>query len=309
LPRAMTNACCAPPSPTSAPGSATSLVVGQDDDVKRRLEAAGLGDAVRELKVVNAANTRHLESYKAFLYQRLQRKGFDQRDVHRMTTRDRHIFSALMLAHGHGDALVTGATRKSALVMDMINHVFDARAQDGAVGVTALLHKGRIVLIADTLVHEWPEEEDLADIAIRAAGVARALALEPRVAFVSFSTFGYPISERAQKMHVAPEVLDRRGVDFEYEGEMTVDVALNPRAAEAYPFSRLTGPANILVCPARHSASISVKLMQEMAGATVIGPILTGVPKPIQILSTGATVNDIMNMAVMAACRVGIAGK
>ena len=290
-------------------GLGKSLVVGQDDDVKRRLEAAGLGDAVRELKVVNAANTKHLEAYKAFLYQRLQRKGFDQRDVHRMTTRDRHIFSALMLAHGHGDALVTGATRKSALVMDMINHVFDARAQDGAVGVTALLHKGRIVLIADTLVHEWPEEEDLADIAIRAAGVARALALEPRVAFVSFSTFGYPISERAQKMHVAPEVLDRRGVDFEYEGEMTVDVALNPRAAEAYPFSRLTGPANILVCPARHSASISVKLMQEMAGATVIGPILTGVPKPIQILSTGATVNDIMNMAVMAACRVGIAGK
>jgi malate dehydrogenase (oxaloacetate-decarboxylating)(NADP+) len=226
-----------------------------------------------------------------------------------MATRDRHIFSALMLAHGHGDALVTGATRKSALVMDMINHVFDARAQDGAVGVSVLLHKGRIVLIADTLVHEWPEEEDLADIAIRSAGVARSLGLEPRVAFVSFSTFGYPVSERAQKMHIAPDVLERRRVDFEYEGEMTVDVALNPKAAEAYPFSRLTGPANILVCPARHSASISVKLMQEMAGATVIGPILTGVPKPIQILPTGATVNDILNMAVMAACRVGLVGK
>ncbi|GAB1378072.1 NADP-dependent malic enzyme [Pararhodobacter aggregans] len=290
-------------------GLGKSLVVGQDDDVKRRLEAAGLGDAVRELTVVNAANTRHLDTYKNFLYQRLQRKGFDQRDVHRMATRDRHIFSALMLQHGHGDALVTGATRKSALVMDMINHVFDARAQDGAVGVTALLHKGKIVLIADTLVHEWPEEEDLADIAVRAAGVARALGMEPRVAFVSFSTFGYPISERAHKMHLAPDVLEARGVDFEYEGEMTVDVALNPKAAEAYPFSRLSKPANILVVPARHSASISVKLMQEMAGATVIGPILTGVPKPIQILSTGATVNDIMNMAVMAACRVGIAGK
>ncbi|WP_334194133.1 NADP-dependent malic enzyme [Pararhodobacter sp.] len=290
-------------------GLGKSLVVGTDEDVKRRLEAAGLGDAVRELTVVNAANTRHLDAYKNFLYQRLQRKGFDQRDVHRMATRDRHIFSALMLQHGHGDALVTGATRKSALVMDMINHVFDARAQDGAVGVTALLHKGKIVLIADTLVHEWPEEEDLADIAVRAAGVARALGMEPRVAFVSFSTFGYPISERAHKMHLAPDVLEARGVDFEYEGEMTVDVALNPKAAEAYPFSRLSKPANILVVPARHSASISVKLMQEMAGATVIGPILTGVPKPIQILSTGATVNDIMNMAVMAACRVGIAGK
>ena len=151
--------------------------------------------------------------------------------------------------------------------------------------------------------------DTLTDIATRAAGVARSLGLEPRVAFVSFSTFGYPVSERAQKMHLAPDVLDRRGVDFEYEGEMTVDVALNANAAAHYPFSRLTGPANILVVPARHSASISVKLMQEMAGATVIGPILTGVPKPIQILSTGATVNDIMNMAVMAACRVGLAPK
>ena len=290
-------------------GLGKSLVVGTEDDVRRRLDTAGLSDAVRELQIVNAANTRHLDAYRSYLYNRLQRKGFDQRDVHRMATRDRHIFSALMLQHGHGDGLVTGATRKSALVMDMINHVFDARAQDGAVGVSALLHKGRIVLIADTLVHEWPEEDDLADIATRAAGVARSLGLEPRVAFVSFSTFGYPVSERAQKMHLAPHVLAKRGVDFEYEGEMTVDVALNPVAAAAYPFSRLTGPANVLVVPARHSASISVKLMQEMAGATVIGPILTGVPKPIQILPTGATVNDIMNMAVMAACRMGAAGK
>jgi len=290
-------------------GLGKSLVVGTEDDVRRRLDTAGLSDAVRELQIVNAANTRHLDAYRSYLYNRLQRKGFDQRDVHRMATRDRHIFSALMLQHGHGDGLVTGATRKSALVMDMINHVFDARAQDGAVGVSALLHKGRIVLIADTLVHEWPDEDDLADIATRAAGVARSLGLEPRVAFVSFSTFGYPVSERAQKMHLAPHVLAKRGVDFEYEGEMTVDVALNPVAAAAYPFSRLTGPANVLVVPARHSASISVKLMQEMAGATVIGPILTGVPKPIQILPTGATVNDIMNMSVMAACRMGAAGK
>jgi malate dehydrogenase (oxaloacetate-decarboxylating)(NADP+) len=215
------------------------------------------------------------------------------------------VFAALMLAHGHGDGLVTGVTRKSAHVLSLINHVFDARAEDGAVGVTALLHKGRIVLIADTLVHEWPMEEDLATIATRAAGVARNLGLEPRVAFVSFSTFGYPVSERATKMHRAPKVLDARRVDFEYEGEMTVDVALNPERMAAYPFCRLTGPANILVVPARHSASISVKLMQEMAGATVIGPILSGVTKPIQIASMGATVNDILNLAVMAACRVG----
>ncbi|WP_137701024.1 NADP-dependent malic enzyme [Marimonas lutisalis] len=286
-------------------GMGKAIVVGREPDVKQKLSAEGLADAVDELEVVNAANTAHLAEYKEFLYQRLQRKGFDRHDIHRLAARDRHVFSALMLGHGHGDALVTGATRKSAHVMDLINHVFDADAQHGAVGVTAVLHKGRVVLIADTLVHEWPDEEDLATIAERSADVARSLGLEPRVAFASFSTFGYPRSERAEKMHIAPEVLDRRGVDFEYDGEMTVDVALNATAQAAYPFSRLTGPANILVVPARHSASISVKLMQEMAGATVIGPILAGVDKSIQICSSNSTVNDILNMAVLAACKVG----
>ena len=286
-------------------GFGKALVVGRPDDVKAKLETAGLGDAVRELEVVNAANTQHFETYKEFLFNRLQRKGFDRKDIHRLVARDRHVFSALMLAHGHGDGLVTGATRKSAHVMDQINHVFDADAKHGAAGVTALLHKGRIVLIGDTLVHEWPDENDLATIAERAAGVARHMGLDPRVAFVSFSTFGYPVSERAEKMHIAPGVLDKRGVDFEYEGEMTVDVALNAKAQENYPFQRLSGPANILIVPARHSASISVKLMQEMGGATVIGPILSGVDKPIQICSTTSTANDVLNMAVLAACNIG----
>ncbi|MCT4556849.1 MAG: NADP-dependent malic enzyme [Pelagimonas sp.] len=286
-------------------GLGKALVVGRMDDVRAKLDTVGMGDAARELEVVNAANTRHLDQYKDFLYERLQRKGFDRADIHRMAARDRHVFASLMLAHGHGDGLITGATRKSAHVMELINHVFDADAAHGAAGVTALLHKGRIVLMADTLVHEWPDEEDLANIAERAANVARHLGLDPRVAFVSFSTFGYPVSERAEKMHIAPKVLDQRGVNFEYEGEMTVDVALNMDAAAAYPFSRLSGPANILVVPARHSASISVKLMQEMAGATVIGPILAGVDKSIQICSTNMTANDIMNMAVLAACKVG----
>ena len=286
-------------------GFGKALIVGREGDVREKLEAAGMADAVRELEVVNAANTRHLSTYKDFLYQRLQRKGFDTHDIHRLAARDRHVFSALMLAHGHGDGLVTGATRKSAHVLELMNHVFDADAAHGAAGVTAILHKGRIVLIADTLVHEWPDQEDLANIACRAADVARHLGMEPRVAFVSFSTFGYPRSERAEKMHHAPRVLERRGVDFEFEGEMTVDVALNPRAMATYPFQRLSGPANILVVPARHSASISVKLMQEMAGATVIGPILAGVDKSIQICSSNATATDILNMAVLASCKVG----
>jgi malate dehydrogenase (oxaloacetate-decarboxylating)(NADP+) len=286
-------------------GLGQALVVGREADVKEKLEGAGLADAVRELQVVNAANTTHLETYKSFLYQRLQRKGYDRQDVHRLAARDRHAFSALMLAHGHGDALVTGATRKSAHILDMIGKVFDVAAQDGAVGITALLANGRIVLIGDTLVNEWPDERDLALIAERGAHVARELGLEPRVAFVSFSNFGYPVSERAVKMGRAPQVLDKKGVDFEYDGEMTVDVAINPSIMAQYPFCRLSGPANVLVVPARHSASISVKLMQEMAGATVIGPILTGLDRPVQIASNVSTANDILNMAVMAACEIG----
>ncbi|MEP2892184.1 NADP-dependent malic enzyme [Tateyamaria sp.] len=286
-------------------GFGKALVVGRSEEVKAKLTETGLADAVRELEVINAANTAHLSQYKAHLYDRLNRRGFDGQDIHRLAARDRHVFAALMLAHGHGDGLVTGATRKSAHVLDRINHVFDASETSKAAGITALVQNGRIVFIADTLVHEWPNEEDLADIAMQAANVARNMGLEPRVAFVSFSTFGYPVSERAEKMHQAARVLDERGVDFEYEGEMTVDVALNVQAQAAYPFSRLTGPANILVVPARHSASISVKLMQEMGGATVIGPILAGTGGSIQICSSVSTANDILNMAVLAACKVG----
>ncbi|MEM9349785.1 MAG: NADP-dependent malic enzyme [Pseudomonadota bacterium] len=285
-------------------GLGQAVVVGRDLEVKADLEMLGLADAFGEIEIMNAAKTEHLETYKAFLYERLQRKGFDRQDIHRLAARDRHVFAALMAAHGHGDGVVTGATRKSAHILELINHVFDAQPSQGAVGVTALLNRGRIVLIADTLVHEWPDENDLADIAERGAGVARALGLEPRVAFVSFSTFGYPVSERAEKMHHAPKVLEERGVDFEYEGEMTVDVALNMQAMAQYPFSRLSGPANVLVVPARHSASISVKLMQEMASATVIGPILTGVDKPVQLCSAVSTANDILTMAVIAACNI-----
>jgi malate dehydrogenase (oxaloacetate-decarboxylating)(NADP+) len=285
-------------------GFGNAIVVGRESVVKAKLEEAGLGDAVAEIEIVNAATTPHLDTYKEYLYNRLQRKGFDQTDVLRLAGRDRHVFGSLMLAHGHGDGLVTGVTRKSAHVLELINHVYDVGPHDGAVGVTAVLSKGKIVLISDTLVHEWPNENDLADIAERAAGVARALGLEPRVAFVSFSTFGYPISERAEKMRIAPRVLAKRGVDFEFEGEMAVDVALNIQEMRKYPFSRLSGPANILVVPARHSASISVKLLQEMGGATIIGPILTGIDKPIQICSTVSSVTDILNMAVIAACNI-----
>ncbi len=286
-------------------GLGQPVVVGRREQVQEFLAAAGMPEAIDDLEIVNAASVGNLEEMKATLYRRLQRRGIDQRDAHVMASRDRHVFSALLLRHDMADGMVTGATRKSAHVLALLNHVFDAGPRDGAVGVTAVLLRGRLVLIADTLVHEWPEAEDLAVIAERAATVARDLGLEPRVAFASFSNFGYPVSERAVKMAEAPRILEARGVDFEFDGEMTVDVALNEEVRRSYPFCRLSGPANILVVPARHSASISVKLMQEMAGATVIGPILSGVDKPIQLCSTTSTVSDILNMAVMAACRVG----
>ncbi|MHA3913934.1 NADP-dependent malic enzyme [Halovulum sp. GXIMD14793] len=281
------------------------IVVGRPEQIQDMLTAAGMSEAMEEIEITNAGLVENLSSYTATLYARLQRKGFDQRDCHILASRDRHVFSSLMVAHGAADGMVTGATRKSAHVLSLINYVFDAEPGDGAVGITAVLNRNRMVLIADTLVHEWPEKDDLADIAERAASVARALGLVPRVAFASFSNFGYPVSERAEKMEQAAKVLDERGVDFEYDGEMTVDVALNMDVMERYPFCRLTGPANILVVPARHSASISVKLMQEMGGATVIGPILSGVDKPIQLCSSTSTVNDILNRAVMSACKVG----
>ncbi|NNU79029.1 NADP-dependent malic enzyme [Halovulum dunhuangense] len=286
-------------------GLGESVVVGRPEQVQGFLNAAGMPEAMQEIEVVNAATIPNLQDYTDTLYERLQRRGFDERDCHRLAARDRHVFSALMLRHGQADGMVTGATRKSAHVLSLINHVFDAGPGDGAVGISAVLFGGRLVLMADTLVHEWPEAGDLADIAERAAMVARSLGLEPRVAFTSFSNFGYPVSERAGKMAEANRILEARGVDFEHDGEMTVDVALNSDVMAQYPFCRLSGPANILVVPARHSASISIKLMQELGGATVIGPILSGIDQPVKLCSVTSTVNDILNMAVLAAARVG----
>ena len=286
-------------------GLGTPVVVGRPEQVQEFLDAAGMPEAIDEIEIVNAATVDDLAGMTSTLYARLQRRGFDQRDCHRLASRDRHVFASLLVRHGLVDGMVTGATRKSAQALAQIGHVFDVDPGHGAVGITAVLLGGRLVLIADTLVHEWPEEEDLANIAEAAANVARTLGLEPRVAFASFSNFGYPVSERAEKMSRANDILMERGVDFEHDGEMTVDVALNMEVMRQYPFCRLSEPANILVVPARHSASISVKLVQELGGATVIGPILTGIDGPVKICAISSTVNDILNMAVMAACKVG----
>ncbi|MEX2518055.1 MAG: NADP-dependent malic enzyme [Paracoccaceae bacterium] len=286
-------------------GYGQAIVVGRDDEVAQLLAEAGQPEAVGELTIVNAETTPHLADYVELLYGKLQRRGFLERDCYRRVARDRHIFAACMLAAGHADAMVTGVSRKSAVVLSDIGRVFDTRQGRKVVGVSAVLARGRTVLVADTMVHEMPNGEELADIAEQSARVARRLGLEPRVALLSYSTFGYPISERSANLREAVKILEAREVDFEFDGEMAADVALDPKAMAAYPFCRLSGPANVLVMPARHSASISTKMLQELEGTTVIGPILTGLERPVQICSMGATVSDILNMAVIAATEVG----
>ncbi|MEL7462990.1 MAG: NADP-dependent malic enzyme [Pseudomonadota bacterium] len=286
-------------------GMGDAIIIGRDEEVASILKSSGMGEAVGELTVMNAEKSAHLDEYVSTLYAKLQRRGFLERDCYRRVARDRHVFAACMLAHGHADAMVTGVSRKSAVVLDDVGRVFDTRQGQKVVGVSAVLAQGQTVLVADTMVHEMPTGEELADISEQAAKVARKLGLEPRVALLSYSTFGYPTSERSSNLRDAVRILEERGVDFEFDGEMAADVALNAEAMKAYPFCRLSGTANVLVMPARHSASISTKMLQQLEGTTVIGPILTGVEKPVQICSMGSTVSDILNMAIIAATEVG----
>jgi malate dehydrogenase (oxaloacetate-decarboxylating)(NADP+) len=182
-----------------------------------------------------------------------------------------------------------------------VRRVFDPKPGHRVIGVSLVLARGHNVLVADTAITEMPKAEDLADIAVEAAGVARRLGYEPRLALLAFSTFGHPKGERSAHIIEAVKILDQRRVDFEYDGEMSADVALNPEAAAAYPFSRLSGPANVLIMPAFHSASISTKMLQELGGATVIGPLLVGLDRSVQIVPMTAKDSQILNMAALAA--------
>jgi malate dehydrogenase (oxaloacetate-decarboxylating)(NADP+) len=239
--------------------------------------------------------------YANFLYERQQRNGLLFRDCQRMVNNDRNVFAACMLALNDADAVVTGLTRNYQVALDNVRHAIDNRPGHRPIGVSMALVRGRTVFIADTSINELPTAEELADIAQEAAGVARRFGYEPRVAFLSYSTFGYPRGDRAEYVRKAVSVLDKRNVDFEYDGEMAADVALSREAMSLYPFCRLTAPANVLVMPAAHSASISTKMLQQLGGVTVIGPLLTGLDKPVQIASMSATATDIVNLAVIAA--------
>lgn len=283
-------------------GLGRAVLVGREEEIRRVADDGGID--LTGLTIANARASRRRDDYAEYLYQRLQRKGFLYRDCQRMVNTDRNYFGACMVAMGEADAMVTGVTRNYSVALQAVRRVVDAKPGHRVIGATLALCKGRTVLIADTAVHDMPTSVELADIAEEAAGVARRLGYEPRVAMLAYSTFGHPQGERSERVQEAVRILDKRRVDFEYDGEMNADVALNMDVMEQYPFCRLTGPANVLVMPAFHSASISTKMLEELGGSTVIGPLLVGLDKPIQITRLGASDSEIVNTAVLAAYNV-----
>ncbi|MCP9229144.1 NADP-dependent malic enzyme [Mesorhizobium sp. M0833] len=283
----------------------TAILLGRDDIIKENARNAGIDLGKQGIEIINARLSRRNSVYADYLYERMQRKGFLFRDCQRLINNDRNHFAACMVALGDADGIVTGVTRNYSTALDDIRRVIDARPGHCVIGVSIVLARGRTVLVADTAVHDMPNAEQIADIAEEAAGFARRMGYEPRLAMLAYSTFGHPQGERSERVQEAVRILDKRRVDFEYDGEMAADVALNARAMAQYPFIRLTGPANVLVMPAFHSASISTKMLQELGGSTVIGPLLVGLNKPVQIVSLNAKDSDIVNMAAIAAYSAG----
>jgi malate dehydrogenase (oxaloacetate-decarboxylating)(NADP+) len=282
-------------------GYGSPVLIGREDRIKETMDRLGM-DKLEGVEVLNARLSQDQnDRYADFLYERLQRDGYLYRDCQRMVNQDRNIYAACMLAVGDADALVTGVTRSYTAAYDDIRRVIDAQPGKRVFGLSMVLARGRTVFVADTTVHELPSSVEMADIAVQTAEVARRLGHEPRVAMLSYSNFGNPGWATADRVREAVSMMDSRVTDFEYDGEMSADVALNPELAKLYPFSRLSGPANVLIMPALHSANISSKLLQELGGGTVIGPILVGLAKPVQIAAMGASVGDLVNMAALAA--------
>ncbi len=276
------------------------ILVGRDEQVTRNMQLLGI--PAGEIAIVNARVSDQNETMTAYLYKRLQRSGYLQRDAQRLINQDRNVFAATMVALGQADGMVTGVTRNYATSISDVLLAVDEREDVRPIGVSIIIGKTGPMLIADTSVTEMPDAKDLAEIALSAAKAALKLGFTPRLAFLSYSTFGNPPGERMAKVRDAVALLDAKGdVGFEYDGEMAVDVALNPEARRLYPFCRLTGPANVLVMPAIHSAAISTRLAAALGGATVIGPLLVGLKSSVQIAQLDATAQDIVNLAAFAA--------
>jgi malate dehydrogenase (oxaloacetate-decarboxylating)(NADP+) len=280
-------------------GYGTPVLVGRDD-VHDRLRALGVDDA-EAYEVHNSRTSTLVPRMVEFLYGRLQRRGYLHRDVERMINQDRNIFGATLLQLGEADAMITGITRTYAHTMREVRRVIDPEGARTPFGIHVLVGQSHTVFMADTTINERPTAEELADIAEQTAAVARRMGHEPRVAFLSYSTFGNPEGRWLDNLRGAVRVLDTRQVGFEYEGEMAPDVALNPRQLANYPFARLSGPANVLIMPGLQSANISAKLLRELGGDNVIGPMLVGMEKPVQIAPMTSTASELVTLAVLAA--------
>jgi malate dehydrogenase (oxaloacetate-decarboxylating)(NADP+) len=285
-------------------GFGEPILVGREDIVRERFAELGM-KVPPEIVICDTQKSEHQEQFTEYLFGRLQRRGYLRRDCERLVHNERNVFSALMVAHGYADAMLSGVTRNWTSVFQDVRRVMDPIPNRNMIGVSLAFCRERTVMIADTSVHNMPSPEELANIAEEAARAARNFGLEPRVALLAYSTFGHPRGERSDEVREAVAILDQRGVDFEYDGDMAADVALNGTLREHYPFCRLTENANVLIMPAFHAASISTKMLRELGGATVMGPLLVGLEKPVQICTLGARDSDIMNLAVLAAYNIG----
>ena len=284
-------------------GYGTPVLVGRTQAVRERLEALGVDDP-DAFEIQNSADSELVPSMGDFLYDRLQRRGYTERDVRRMVNQERNVFASLLVALGHGDAMISGLTRTFAQTMREVQLVLDPKPGQVPFGVHMMVGKNYTVFLADTTINERPTAPELAHIARETAAVARRLGHNPRVAFLSYSTFGNPPGKWLENIREAVHILDREQPGFEYEGEMAPDAALNETVMALYPFSRLSAPANVLIMPGLQSANLSAKLLRELAGGAVIGPMMIGMEKPVQIAPMTAIAPDVLTLAVLAAAGV-----
>lgn len=283
-------------------GYGTPILVGREEKIQASMKHLGLTDA-KGIEINNSSIGPRTREYSEYLYRRLQRKGALMRDCNRWVNQNRNIFAAAMVACGDADGMVSGLTRSFYSTYDDVARVLDPAQEQLPMGVSIVVSGGghQTVFLADTRIHETPNAMEMADIAVAAATKARKLGHEPRVAFLSYSSFSGREGGRCEEVRKAVEILAERNVDFEFDGEVTVNTALDKEMMKDYPFTRLSGPANVLIMPGLHTADISSKLLQKLGGGTVIGPILMGLEKPVQIVPRDTTVSEMVNMAILAA--------
>tara|TARA_B100001121_G_scaffold16558_1_gene13151 strand:- start:5803 stop:8085 length:2283 start_codon:yes stop_codon:yes gene_type:complete len=282
-------------------GLGIPILVAKDELVKRKLKEIGYNENL-DIEIVNSTNNQKRKKYTDYLFKKLQREqGLLERDCDKLIRNDRVIWSTCMVACGDADAMVTGNTRRYSSSLEKVSTVVDSRPGEIIFGLNLVVNRGKTVLIADTAVNEWPNSEQLAKIAISSSRIARLFGMDPKVAFLSHSTFGQPTTERTTKVREAVEILNKKKVDFKYDGEMQPDVALEEVFKELYPFSEIVGNANILVMPGLHAAAISFKIIKSMSRAKVIGPLLIGLAQPIEIAPLRTSTSEILNLASVAA--------